>query len=168
MVLPGVLPCLRSYDPWFKMEASFIRTRSDICTESAELWQMKPLSYGRGHMYARNQPSCDKWSLFRTDEVTCMHGISRVVTNEASFVRTRSHVCTESAELWHMKPLSYGRGHMYVRNQPSCNKRTNPHYLTRGSLTHSRIHRFETIPNSRKLQTTTEMWLWNDSKLQIA
>ena len=26
-------------------------------------------------------------------------------------------------------------------------------------LTHSLIHRFESVPNSKKLQTTTEMWL---------
>ena len=29
-------------------------------------------------------------------------------------------------------------------------------------LTYSQIHGFETIPNSKKLQTTTEMWLLND------
>ena len=31
-------------------------------------------------------------------------------------------------------------------------------------LTHSLIHHFETVPNSKKLQTTTEMWLLKDFK----
>ena len=31
-----------------------------------------------------------------------------------------------------------------------------------GILTHSPIHHFETVPNSKKLQTTTEMWLFKD------
>ena len=35
-------------------------------------------------------------------------------------------------------------------------------------LTHSLIHHFETVPNSKKLQTTTEMWLLVDFKIQIA
>ena len=35
-------------------------------------------------------------------------------------------------------------------------------------LTHSIIHDFETVPNLRKLQTTTEMWLIKDFKIQIA
>ena len=35
------------------------------------------------------------------------------------------------------------------------------------SLTHSLIHHFETVPNSKKLQTTTEMWLSNGFKKQI-
>ena len=30
-------------------------------------------------------------------------------------------------------------------------------YLVANELTHSLIHRFETVPNSKKLQTTTEM-----------
>ena len=34
-------------------------------------------------------------------------------------------------------------------------------------LTHSLIHHFETVPNSKKLQTTTEMWLLKDFKIQI-
>ena len=29
-------------------------------------------------------------------------------------------------------------------------------------LTHSLIHHFDTVPNSKKLQTTTEMWLLNN------
>ena len=29
-------------------------------------------------------------------------------------------------------------------------------------LTHSLINHFETVPNSKKLQTTTEMWLLKD------
>ena len=29
-------------------------------------------------------------------------------------------------------------------------------------LTHSLVHHFETVPNSNKLQTTTEMWLLKD------
>ena len=32
----------------------------------------------------------------------------------------------------------------------------------------SLIHHFETVPNSKKLQTTTEMWLLKDFKIQIA
>ena len=36
------------------------------------------------------------------------------------------------------------------------------------SLTHSLIHHFETVPNSKKLQMTIEMWLLNDFKIQIA
>ena len=35
-------------------------------------------------------------------------------------------------------------------------------------LTHSLVHHFETIPNSKKLQTTTEMWLLKDFQIQIA
>ena len=35
-------------------------------------------------------------------------------------------------------------------------------------LTHSLIHHFETVPNSWKLQMTTEMWLLKDFKIQIA
>ena len=36
------------------------------------------------------------------------------------------------------------------------------------ALTHSLIDYFETIPNSKKLQTTTEMWLLNNFNIQIA
>ena len=35
-------------------------------------------------------------------------------------------------------------------------------------LTHFLIHSFETVPNSKKLQTTTEMRLLKDFKIQIA
>ena len=35
-------------------------------------------------------------------------------------------------------------------------------------LTHSLIHDFEFIPNSKKLQTTAEMWLLKDFKTEIA
>ena len=35
-------------------------------------------------------------------------------------------------------------------------------------LTHSLTHQFEAVPNSKKLQTTTEMWLFKDFKIQIA
>ena len=35
-------------------------------------------------------------------------------------------------------------------------------------LTHSPIHHFEIFPVSKKLQTTTEMWLLKDFKIQIA
>ena len=35
-------------------------------------------------------------------------------------------------------------------------------------LTHSLTHHFETVPNSKKLQTITEMWLAKDFKIQIA
>ena len=31
----------------------------------------------------------------------------------------------------------------------------------------SLIHHFETVPNSKKLQTTTEMWLLKDFKIHI-
>ena len=34
-------------------------------------------------------------------------------------------------------------------------------------LTHSLIHHFETVPNSKNLQTTSEMWLLKDFKIQI-
>ena len=37
-----------------------------------------------------------------------------------------------------------------------------------GLLTHSLIHNFETVPNSKKLQTTTEMWLLKDFKVENA
>ena len=33
---------------------------------------------------------------------------------------------------------------------------------------HSLIHNFEIVPNSKKLQTTTEIWLFKDFKIQIA
>ena len=36
------------------------------------------------------------------------------------------------------------------------------------SLTHSLIHHSETVPNSKELQMTTEMWLSKDFKIQIA
>ena len=36
------------------------------------------------------------------------------------------------------------------------------------TLTHSLIHHFETKPNSKKLQTTAEMWLFKDFKIKIA
>ena len=36
------------------------------------------------------------------------------------------------------------------------------------TLTHSLIHHFETVPNSKKLQTKTELWLLKDFKIQIA
>ena len=35
-------------------------------------------------------------------------------------------------------------------------------------LTHSLIHHLETVPNSKKLQMTTEMCLLKDFKAQIA
>ena len=35
-------------------------------------------------------------------------------------------------------------------------------------LTHSLIHHFEAGPSSKKLQTTTEIWLLKDFKIQIA
>ena len=35
-------------------------------------------------------------------------------------------------------------------------------------LTHSLIHHFETVQNSKKLQMTIEMWLLKDFMLQIA
>ena len=35
------------------------------------------------------------------------------------------------------------------------------------NILHSLIHHFETIPNSKNLQTTIEMWPLNDSKVQI-
>ena len=31
-----------------------------------------------------------------------------------------------------------------------------------------KLHHFETVPNSKKLQTTTETWLLKDFKIQIA
>ena len=34
-------------------------------------------------------------------------------------------------------------------------------------LTHALIHNFETVPNSKKLQTTIEMWLLKDFKIQF-
>ena len=35
-------------------------------------------------------------------------------------------------------------------------------------LTHSLIHHFDKVQNSRKLQTTTEIWLFKDFKIPIA
>ena len=40
--------------------------------------------------------------------------------------------------------------------------------ITVNCLTHSPIHHFETVRNSKKLQTTTEMWILKDFKIQIA
>ena len=40
--------------------------------------------------------------------------------------------------------------------------------LSVNELTHSLIHIFETIPNSKKLQTSTEMWLLKDFYVHIA
>ena len=40
--------------------------------------------------------------------------------------------------------------------------------LCGNGLTHSLINHFETVPKSKKLQTTTEMWLLKDSDIQIA
>ena len=37
-----------------------------------------------------------------------------------------------------------------------------------GSLIHSLNHHFETVPNSKKLQTKTEIWLSKDFKIQMA
>ena len=38
---------------------------------------------------------------------------------------------------------------------------------TKIAFTHSPICHFETVPNSKKLQTTTEMWLLKDFKIEI-
>ena len=38
----------------------------------------------------------------------------------------------------------------------------------RFSLTHALIHHFGSVQNSKKLQTTTEMWLLENFKIQIA
>ena len=40
-------------------------------------------------------------------------------------------------------------------------------YLHLVCLTHSLIHHFETVPNPKKLYTTTEMWLLKDLKVKI-
>ena len=40
--------------------------------------------------------------------------------------------------------------------------------LFRTVLSHFLIYHFETVPNSKKLQTTTEVWLLKAFKLQIA
>ena len=40
--------------------------------------------------------------------------------------------------------------------------------LNTNGLTRSLIHHFENVPNSKKLQTTTEMWLFKNFKIQIA
>ena len=34
-------------------------------------------------------------------------------------------------------------------------------------LNYSQIHHFETVPDSKKLQKTTELWLLKDFKIQI-
>ena len=44
----------------------------------------------------------------------------------------------------------------------------NPLTIQQGVLTNSPRHHFETVPNSKKLQTTTQMWLLKDFKIQIA
>ena len=41
------------------------------------------------------------------------------------------------------------------------------HRISPYVLTHSPIQHFETVPNSKKLQTTTEIWLLKDFKIQI-
>ena len=38
----------------------------------------------------------------------------------------------------------------------------------RSCITHSLVHHFETVPNSKKLQTTTKIWLLKDFEIQIA
>ena len=42
-----------------------------------------------------------------------------------------------------------------------CNQRNGKdlNLSSASELSHSLIHHFETVPNSKKLQTTTEMWL---------
>ena len=51
-----------------------------------------------------------------------------------------------------------------LQKSPATCKNAHPVH----GLTHSLIHHFEVIPNSKKLQTTTEMWLLKDFKIQIA
>ena len=43
-----------------------------------------------------------------------------------------------------------------------------PQHLLWKQLTRSLIHHFKTIPNSKKLQTTSNIWLLQDLKIQIA
>ena len=54
-------------------------------------------------------------------------------------------------------------GSGWLHGQPSCSKCFLAELLTR-----SLLHHFETVQNSKKLQTTTEMWLLKDFKIQIA
>ena len=41
-------------------------------------------------------------------------------------------------------------------------------HQTSSELTRSLIHMFETVPISKELRTTTEMWLLKDFKIQIS
>ena len=41
-------------------------------------------------------------------------------------------------------------------------------YEGNDAFNHSLIRHFEIVPNSKKLQTTTEMWLFKDFKIQTA
>ena len=41
------------------------------------------------------------------------------------------------------------------------------HFHFENVLTHSLIHHFENVPNSKKMQMTTEMWLLKDFKADI-
>ena len=41
-------------------------------------------------------------------------------------------------------------------------------FVISANLTYPLFHHFETVPNSKKLQMTTEMWLLKDFKIKIA
>ena len=58
---------------------------------------------------------------------------------------------------------------LFLHHNVSCTINNNFHNLSHiyHFLTHSPIHHFETILNSKKLQTTTEIWLLKDFKIQI-
>ena len=54
----------------------------------------------------------------------------------------------------------------FLLNDKALDLSTMKHIATR-YLTHSLIRHFETIPNSKKLQTTTEIWLLKDFRYTL-
>ena len=63
--------------------------------------------------------------------------------------------------------LEYTEDGLKIINMSGQGMTVLPLSVLGGELTHSLIHHFEAIPNSKKLQTTTEMWLLQDIKIQI-
>ena len=56
--------------------------------------------------------------------------------------------------------------YFYISHQWSCDLTFKT--FEREALTHSLIHHFEIVPNSKTLQTTTKMWLLKNLNIQIA
>ena len=56
--------------------------------------------------------------------------------------------------------------HCFMQSDLDLQKQKLHSYIILKGLTHFIIHHFETITNSKKLKTTTEMWLLKDFKKQ--